>query len=226
VIMRVLTRLNLVEDELCFEAARNICNKIVEETGYSHRYVDIVIVKFGHRKDDMDTGIVNGICLEDIPKCIKCLLTEHCHFEEKQISTDKQKNNINKIKSANQNIEVTPSIKMEDELNEEIEKITSINRINNHVKMLLVYLFQGIKSYNINYGIKFRRDAVALTLKWNERKNITTIWLQNDGFRILVLGQPGEIGVQNRKGKKCSKTSDIDADVLQAIQNKYNELTN
>ena len=63
VIMRILTRLNLVSGLQAFDEAREVCNSIVVETGFSHRYVDIVMVKMGHEDDDLDTGIGHGICL-------------------------------------------------------------------------------------------------------------------------------------------------------------------
>lgn len=229
VIMRVLTRLKLVENETCFEEARKVCNRIVEETGYSHRYVDIVIVKFGHRKDDMDTGIVNGICLEGFPRCENCLLKKHCCYkykeravieqiENKQVSTPKRE----KLNFANNSMKIE-ELAQDDEL-DEFEKIEKLRKCNIYEKKLLAHLFQGIKNHKVEYSVKLRKDAVALTLKRNKSKNLTTIWLYKDYFRILVLGAPGEIGERNKKGKKCSKISDINEDVFKAIQNKYDEI--
>lgn len=81
VIMRVFSRLRLVENESCLEEARQVCNRFVEETGYSHRYIDIVIVKLGHIEDDLDIGLLQGICLEKEPNCSKCLLVSHCYYK-------------------------------------------------------------------------------------------------------------------------------------------------
>ena len=81
VIMRVLSRLQLVRNENCLDDARQVCNKFAEETGYSHRYVDIVMVKFGHIEDDMDIGLPKGICLENEPGCTKCLVLKYCFYK-------------------------------------------------------------------------------------------------------------------------------------------------
>lgn len=83
VIMRVLSRLKLVENENCIGAARKICNRFVEETGLSHRYIDIVLVKLGHVEDDLDIGLNPGICLETSPSCSKCLLRPNCYYKLK-----------------------------------------------------------------------------------------------------------------------------------------------
>ncbi len=82
VIMRVLSRLQLVRNESCLDDARMVCNKFVEETGYSHRYVDIVMVKFGHIEDDMDIGLPQGICLENVPRCNKCFVIKYCFYKK------------------------------------------------------------------------------------------------------------------------------------------------
>jgi DNA-3-methyladenine glycosylase I len=80
VIMRVLTQLKLVPDQNALETARLVCNSFVEATGYSHRYVDIVMVKLGHIEDDIDIGLPQGICLENGPRCGKCLVTKYCFY--------------------------------------------------------------------------------------------------------------------------------------------------
>jgi DNA-3-methyladenine glycosylase I len=80
VIMREFTRLGLVKDETCIDEARRVCNHVAEETGLSHRYVDIVLVKLGHMGDDLDIGFPKGICLERNPQCNQCLLLNHCPF--------------------------------------------------------------------------------------------------------------------------------------------------
>jgi DNA-3-methyladenine glycosylase I len=82
VIMRVFTRLGLVANETCLDDARLVCNRFVEETGYSHRYVDIVIVKLGHIEDDLDIGLPQGICLEKEPGCGKCLVKPRCFYRQ------------------------------------------------------------------------------------------------------------------------------------------------
>lgn len=82
VIMRVLNRLKLVENKNCIDAARKVCNRFVEETGLSHRYIDIVLVKLGHLEDDLDIGLNSGICLETAPVCSKCLLRPHCFYKK------------------------------------------------------------------------------------------------------------------------------------------------
>ena len=81
VIMRILTRLKLVPNENALDEARLVCNRFVEETGYSHRYVDIVMVKLGHIEDDLDIGLPQGICLESAPHCSRCLVREHCFYQ-------------------------------------------------------------------------------------------------------------------------------------------------
>ena len=79
-IMRVLTRLKLVENINMIDEARNICNCIVEETGFSHRYIDIVLVNLGQVEDSIDIGLPHGICLENSPCCSKCLLRPICYY--------------------------------------------------------------------------------------------------------------------------------------------------
>lgn len=81
VIMRVFSRLKLVENESCIDPARMVCNRFVEETGLSHRYIDIVLVKLGHVEDDLDIGLKQGICLETSPSCSKCLLRPNCYYQ-------------------------------------------------------------------------------------------------------------------------------------------------
>lgn len=80
VIMRLLTRLKLVPHEGELDMARLVCNRFVEATGYSHRYVDIVMVKLGHVEDDIDIGLSQGVCLENAPKCSECLVIKHCFY--------------------------------------------------------------------------------------------------------------------------------------------------
>ena len=80
VIMREFTRLGLVKDETCIDEARHVCNHIAEETGLSHRYVDIVLVKLGHMGDDLDIGLTKGICLERNPQCNQCRLLKYCTY--------------------------------------------------------------------------------------------------------------------------------------------------
>lgn len=81
VIMRVFTRLKLVENKNCIDTAQKVCNRFVEETGLSHRYIDIVLAKLGQIEDDLDIGLNQGICLETSPSCIKCLLRPNCYYK-------------------------------------------------------------------------------------------------------------------------------------------------
>ena len=81
VILRVFSRLKLIEDVSQIDKARRVSNLFVEATGYSHRYVDIVIVKLGHVEDDIDLGLPQGICLENGPRCNKCLVVRHCFYK-------------------------------------------------------------------------------------------------------------------------------------------------
>jgi|GEM_PF-853020 len=80
VIMRVLYRLGLVPNVQALDEARRICGAMAEETSFSHRYVDMVLVKFGHVVDDIDLGIGTGICLEANPQCQRCLVQTHCRY--------------------------------------------------------------------------------------------------------------------------------------------------
>jgi len=80
-IMRVLTRLKLVDNIHMIDEARNICNCIVEDTGFSHRYIDIVLVNLGQVEDSIDIGLPHGICLENSPSCSKCLLSSICYYK-------------------------------------------------------------------------------------------------------------------------------------------------
>lgn len=81
VIMRVFSRLKLIGNISQMDEARRVSNLFVHTTGYSHRYVDIVIAKLGHIEDDIDLGLRQGICLENGPRCNKCLVAKHCFYK-------------------------------------------------------------------------------------------------------------------------------------------------
>lgn len=80
-IMRVLSRLKLVENINSIDDARKVCNCIAEITGFSHRYIDIVLVNLGQVEDSIDIGLPQGICLETSPNCSKCLLRSICYYK-------------------------------------------------------------------------------------------------------------------------------------------------
>lgn len=80
VLLRVFSRLGLIDSEADLEGARRVGDRIARETGYSHRFVDIVLVKFGQVGDEFDLGIGTGLCLEQNPRCEKCLVRQHCRY--------------------------------------------------------------------------------------------------------------------------------------------------
>lgn len=222
VIMRVLTRLNLIGGENNFEQARNVCNDFVLETGYSHRYIDIVMVKFGHRKDDMDTGIIDGICLEDNPKCNLCSVKKYCSYQKPNptkvndsISMNTLINSVNnKVIKNNSSINVlkfNSSYTYSEFIESDIFKKYDFN-----VQNLLKYLMLGINSLKINYMVKVRGDnAVVLTLKNDIKKNIITVWPRKSKIDIKVL---------NKEDRSCLSTKDLDDSLFRNILFKYEEV--
>jgi len=212
VIMRVFSRLNIVENSSSFKKAREICDQIVKETGYSHRYIDIILVKFGHLEDDMDTGIKNGICTEKDPKCSKCLLAEHCFYNKEKSFTAKTEladieYSIPKSKNPNLQTKNTKNILTK----EQFLKNNLFLSQGTNLQGLLKYLMLGMDSKNIKYNVKIRKDASIAFTATSSESNIITIWLYNRHLRLLIL---------NVEDEKCSSARDID-NLLNKINNKY-----
>lgn len=80
VLLRVFSRLGLIDDEADLDGARRVGDRIARETGYSHRFVDITLVKFGQVGDEFNLGIGTGICLEQDPRCQHCRVRRQCRY--------------------------------------------------------------------------------------------------------------------------------------------------
>jgi DNA-3-methyladenine glycosylase I len=83
VIRRIFYRLGLIEDESESEAQLLDSvyqgRKFVQATGYPIRYIDIVFVAYG-QVYSTGTGIGQGICLKDHPRCEVCGVRDDCRY--------------------------------------------------------------------------------------------------------------------------------------------------
>jgi len=87
VVLRVLSRLDLVSDKKATEAtireAVGIGQGLSEATGKSIREIDIKLVSLGLEDGNEDFGVHKGICVEEHPRCNLCLLKDECaHFSK------------------------------------------------------------------------------------------------------------------------------------------------
>jgi len=82
VVVRIFHRLGFLPDESTEEQALlhaiEVGQKFVEATGYPIRYVDMVFVAYGQVSDS--TGIGQGICLKNNPRCNICGVKAFCRY--------------------------------------------------------------------------------------------------------------------------------------------------
>lgn len=76
VIMRILKRLELVEDINDFIGAIKVGQKFANATGHPIRYIDIILVSYGQ----LDLENLTSICTEVNPKCEVCGIREYCYY--------------------------------------------------------------------------------------------------------------------------------------------------
>lgn len=81
VITRIFKRLGLINDENALLATVIHGRKFGEATGYSIRFIDIPLVKYGQQGEGDMLKVKGGICLEENPKCNDCGLKTYCSFK-------------------------------------------------------------------------------------------------------------------------------------------------
>lgn len=84
VITRIFKRLAIIESEKQLLKTIIQGRKFAEATNNTHRYVDIVFVKYGQEGRNKKFLIEDGICLEHNPKCNFCQVSEYCEYYKTQ----------------------------------------------------------------------------------------------------------------------------------------------
>jgi DNA-3-methyladenine glycosylase I len=79
VIVRVFTRLGLVENNANPIAFIEEGKKFAQATGLPIRYIDIVFVAYG-QVQTKELGLERGICLESNPSCSVCGVSKYCDY--------------------------------------------------------------------------------------------------------------------------------------------------
>lgn len=87
VITRIFKRLGLILNEDALLATVIHGRKFAEATGYSIRYIDIILVKYGQQGKSEMLKVKDGICLDKDPKCSKCSVASFCTYKSNNHAT-------------------------------------------------------------------------------------------------------------------------------------------
>lgn len=102
----------------------------------------------------------------------------------------------------------------------EVYSIDELGGLTEQVKNLLTDLLAKVDQANIAYRIKKRSDAIALTKKEDQAKNICKIWMSNTKINLLILNAKGDLGEQNKRGKSIYTIDEIDENLIEMIKKK------
>jgi len=76
VIMRLLTRLGLVDSDKALDQAIEIGRTMSKLSGYPIRYIDLILVLYGQ----LNQKGITSICTESNPKCHLCGVKSYCNY--------------------------------------------------------------------------------------------------------------------------------------------------
>tara|TARA_X000001036_G_scaffold350154_1_gene330784 strand:- start:292 stop:1056 length:765 start_codon:yes stop_codon:yes gene_type:complete len=80
VIGRIFNRLGLVEDPNDLAKICAVGDEIAKKTGFNHKRIDIVLVKYGAEGFSEIFGLTDGVCSETAPKCDRCYARSYCKY--------------------------------------------------------------------------------------------------------------------------------------------------
>jgi DNA-3-methyladenine glycosylase I len=80
VIGRIFNRLGLVENPNDLAKICAVGDEIAKKTGFNHKRIDIVLVKYGAEGFSEIFGLTDGVCSETAPKCDRCYALPYCNY--------------------------------------------------------------------------------------------------------------------------------------------------